>query len=138
MATHNFNQSFTGTYSGGNTDCLEQRFIPIRDESNKDFPNFDIDKTYPGEWKISENFIGFDNVASLISKNLDTYKATLEVVNDYEIICKSENSYIQMSIRNIDSDLYCMLVGSIRHWLDQLLNAHKDSKRGNENETENK
>lgn len=101
-----------------NTDSIEFRFIPIKEESQKDYPNFEVDKTYPGEYKMQFGVQSFVNVAQEIDKNLNIFKASIELVNDYEVICKKDNEYIQISIRNIDSNTYYALVGPIRQWLE--------------------
>lgn len=105
----------TNTY---NTDSIEFRFIPIREESQKDYPNFEVDKTYPGEYKMQFGVVGFSNVARELDNNLNTFKANIELVNDYEVICKKDNEYLQIGIRHIDSDTYYALVGPIRQWLE--------------------
>lgn len=101
-----------------NTDSIEFRFIPIKEESQKDYPNFEVDKTYPGEYKMQFGVQSFGNVAQEIDKNLNIFKVSIELVNDYEVICKKDNEYIQISIRNIDSNTYYALVGPIRQWLE--------------------
>lgn len=123
-------QGFAGQSYAMNTDSLEERFIPIKEESTKDYPNFDIDKKYPGEWLIKENVPGFDNVATAIAKFMQVHKAIVISVNDYEIVLKSENnSYIQMSIRNIDSDTYYMITGPLRQWLDSIKDNPVETKK---------
>lgn len=123
-------QGFAGQSYAMNTDSLEERFIPIKEESTKDYPNFDIDKKYPGEWLIKENVPGFDNVATAIAKFMQTFTATLESVNDYEIVFKTSTSYVQMSIKNIDSDTYYMIVGPVRQWLESIKNKPVETKKG--------
>lgn len=118
MAT--FNHKFFE--EGLNTDSLEQRFIPIREESNVDYPNFDIGKTYPGEWKICDNFPGFNNVQNKVLRFLDTHNAKINLVNDYEIICKTNDCYVQVSMRNIDSNLYYTFTAELKAWLEQIKN----------------
>ena len=123
-------QGFTGQAYGLNSDSLEERFIPIKEESTKDYPNFDIDKKYPGEWLIQENVPGFNNVANAIARFMQVHKAIVISVNDYEIVLKSENnSYIQMSIRNIDSDTYYMITGPLRQWLDSIKDNPVETKK---------
>lgn len=107
---------------GLNTDSLEQRFIPIREESNVDYPNFDISKTYPGEWKICDNFPGFNNVQHRVLRFLETHNAKINLVNDYEIICKTNDCYVQVSMRNIDSNLYYTFTAELKAWLEQIKN----------------
>lgn len=111
-----------------NTDVIEFRFIPIKDESQKDYPNFDIDKTYPGEYKMDFGVEGFANIPKELDKNLNTFNLIMEVVNDYEIICKKNSEYVQISIRNINSNTYYALVGPIRQWLEWRKNNGNQTK----------
>lgn len=101
-----------------NTDVIEFRFIPIRDESQKDYPVFDINKTYPGEYSMKFGVQGYPNIPKELDRNLKTFNAKIESINDYEIICKKDKEYLQIGIRNINSDLYQSLVGPLRQWLE--------------------
>lgn len=127
MTAHTNFYDYYKNYNMPNTHSLEERFIPINDESNKSYPNFDIDNKYPGEWLIKENFAGFNNVTNVISKFLQTHNAKIESVNDYEIICKTENNYIQLGLKNIDYDTYYMIVGPVRQWLESIKNNSKEA-----------
>lgn len=101
-----------------NMDIIEFRFIPIDSESEKAYPNFDIDKVYKGEHSMQFHVMDFRNIASEFDKNLKTFNANIEIVNDYEVICKNEKEYIQVGFKNVATDIYYALVGPIRQWLE--------------------
>lgn len=101
-------------------DSLEQRFIPINEDSSKDNLNFSIDKTYNGEYKICSNFQGIQNIIPVLVQFLNTHKATVENVNDYEIICKNENYFIQLGIKNISTGIYYCISDNLLQAINSL------------------